>query len=349
MKGGLLFLSVLFLLPAGSCVTKRAVPAAVPAQDGRYVTEFAFPDASARLESVTHSVSKLVIVAYYTTCQFDAADPVRQYSLSSGNFRERASSITSSHETVSGTATLISRSGNRVAFLTCAHILDFPDTVITFSDPSRTLSTDGIRSIAIKDKQEIYCRDLPGCGPMELLVMDRAEDIALIGRVCPDPPDGMRPFAYPAGRAKELGWGCAAYVIGFPVGSLMITKGIVSNPNSDATGAFMIDALFNKGFSGGIILASRTGIPGFELVGMVRSAYSKNEYVLRPDKEIHEYSYNENSAYSGEIHVGTAESINYGVTYAVPVEALRAFYKRFRPELVMQGYDLDPFFLSGDK
>ena len=129
----------------------------------------------------------------------------------------------------------------------------------------------------------------------------------------------------------------------------MITRGIVSNPNSDESGTFMIDALFNKGFSGGIILAARQGSTGFELVGMVRSAYSKKEYTLRPEKEIHEYTYNKNAPYSGEIHVGTNESINYGVTYVIPVEALRAFYRRCRTELLALGYNLDPFFLAGEK
>ena len=349
MKEGLTFLFVLFLLLLEGCAPKPVKTAAVPLQDNRYVTEFTFPDASAKLESITHSVSKLVTVAYYTTYQFDAIDHIRQYSLSSASFKKSAASITDSHETVSGTATLISRFDNRVVFLTSAHILDFPDTVISFSDPSKTLSTDEIKSIAIKDKQEIYCRDLPDCGPMDLLAMDRGNDIALIGRVCPKLAEGMKPFEYPAGRAKQLGWGCVAYVIGFPMGALMITRGIVSNPNSDESGTFMIDALFNKGFSGGIILAARMGSPGFELVGMVRSAYSKKEYVLRPEKEIHEYSYNMDTPYSGEIRVGMHESINYGVTYAIPVEELRTFYRHFRPGLLSQGYNLDSFFLTGEK
>jgi hypothetical protein len=91
------------------------------------------------------------------------------------------------------------------------------------------------------------------------------------------------------------------------------------------------------------------GSPGFELVGMVRSAYSKKEYVLRPEKEIHEYSYNMDTPYSGEIRVGMHESINYGVTYAIPVEELRTFYRHFRPGLLSQGYNLDSFFLTGEK
>jgi len=349
MKRDLFLLFSLLVLITVGCAPRTVKHIAAPARDGRYVTEFSMPDASSRLESITHSISKMYTVAYYTTYLFDPEGHVKQYSLSSGNYSKTASGITVSHESVSGTATLISRSGNRVAFLTSAHILDFPDTLIAFADPSKTLSTDEVKSISIKDRQEIYCRDLPGCGQMDLLAIDREHDIALIGRMCAEPPEGMKPFEYPAGRAKDLGWGCSAYVIGFPMGALMVTKGIISNPNSDNSGTFLIDALFNKGFSGGIILAMRQGSPGFELVGMVRSAYSKKEYVLRPEKEIHEYNYDKNAVYSGEIHVGTDESISYGVTYAIPVESLRAFYKNCRTELLSKGYDLDPFFLSGEK
>jgi hypothetical protein len=349
MKGWCPILFVLFLPGFEGCIPKPVKPVAVQEKNTHYVTEFSFPNSSTMLESITHSVSKVITVAYYTNYGFDAKAHIKQYSLFDGDYKKSAVSITVSHETVSGTATLISRVDNRVVFLTSAHILDLPDTVVAFSDPSKTFSTDEIKSIAIKDKQEIYCRDLPGCGPMDLLAMDRGNDIALIGRLCSEAPEGMNPFNFPAGRAKELGWGCAAYVIGFPMGSPMITRGIISNPNQDETGTFMIDALFNKGFSGGIILAAREGSPGFELVGMVRSAYSKKEYVLRPEKEIHEYTYNNNAPYNGEIHVGTNESINYGVTYVIPVEALRTFYKHFRPELIYHGYNLDSFFLQGEK
>ncbi|MCX6247031.1 MAG: serine protease [Bacteroidetes bacterium] len=340
----LMVLSLSFL---EGCVPKPVKPAGPAVPDNGYVTEFSFPDVSTRLESVTHSVSKLFTVAYYSTYRFGAADHYKQYSLSSGDFKSRAATKTVSHETISGTMTLIAHSENRVVFLTCAHILDFPDTVVTFADPSRTLSTDEVTAIAVKERQEIYCRALPGCGRVDILAMDRENDIALVGKECPEPVTGMNPFIYPLGRAKELGWGSAAYVIGFPMGTMMVTKGIVSNPNSDESAGFMMDALFNKGFSGGIILSARSGSSGFELMGMVRSAYSKRDYVLRPEKEIHEYTYSQNVPYTGGIYAATDESINYGVTYVIPAEALRSFYVKNREALLAMGYNLDPFFLSG--
>jgi hypothetical protein len=151
-----------------------------------------------------------------------------------------------------------------------------------------------------------------------------------------------------AGRARDLGWGSATYAVGYPMGTLMVTSGIVSNPNCDESGSFMVDALFNKGFSGGIILAQRSGAADFELVGMIRSVYSSKEYVLKPEKMVHEYIYNTRTPYTGEIRVGTDETINYGVTYAISVESIRAFYRNCRPGIILMGYNLDPFFLSDE-
>jgi hypothetical protein len=322
---------------------------AKPEQNGRYVTEFPFHNASDRLEVITQSVSKLITVAYYKTYQFDKDDHFNQYSLSLRLLKKNAASVTITHESISGTATLISYNNGKVAFLTSAHILDFPDTVISYFDASQTLSTNEIRSIAIKERQENYCRSLPGCGPMNILAMDREIDVAIIGHTCNEQEQNMKVFGCRAGHARELGWGSAAYVIGYPMGNLMVTRGIVSSPNSDESGSFMMDALFNRGFSGGIILAERDSTPEFELVGMVRSAYSKKEYMLKPEKEIHEFNYNTNTSYTGEIHIGTEETINYGVTYAISMESIRAFYRKYRPGLILSGYNLDPFFLAGEK
>ena len=66
------------------------------------------------------------------------------------------------------------------------------------------------------------------------------------------------------------------------MGHKMITRGIVSNTRDDKSDSFLIDALFNRGFSGGIILAIRDGVPNFELVGMAKSVSAKNEYLLTP-------------------------------------------------------------------
>ena len=340
--------AILSLLLAG-CVHKPVRTVAKPEQNGRYVTAFPFHNASDRLEVITQSVSKLIVVAYYKIYQFDKDDHLNQYSLSTRMLKKNTASITDTHESISGTATLISYDNGKVALLTCAHILDFPDTVISYFDASQTLSTNEIRSVSIKVRQENYCRSLPGCGPMNILAMDREADVAIIGHTCNEHYQDMKIFGCRAGHARELGWGSAAYVIGYPMGNLMVTHGIVSDPNSDESGSFMIDALFNKGFSGGIILAERDSTPNFELVGMVRSAYSRKEYMLKPEKEMHEFSYNSNSSYTGEIRVGTEETINYGVTYAISIESLRAFYRKYRAGLIQSGYNLDPFFLAGEK
>ena len=45
---------------------------------------------------------------------------------------------------------------------------------------------------------------------------------------------------------------------------------------------FLVDAVFNRGYSGGIVLAIRDGVPNFELVGLVKSVPAEYEYVMKP-------------------------------------------------------------------
>jgi hypothetical protein len=309
-----------------------------------YDSEYPYKNCSAELEKITHMVTKVFCIVYYKTYQFDQSSKIRQQELVNGNFRKLASIISDSHESYSGTATIIAFEKNHLALLTCAHIISNPDTIISFFDKSEGISTDNIKSITIRQNQEILLRDIPSCGNVNILAIDRENDIAIIGKKCEDVPEHINVFSYPTGKAKDLRWGCFVYILGYPLGNIMITSGLVSEPNSDESGTFLIDALFNRGFSGGIVLALRDGVPNFELVGIVNSVSSKTEYFLKPEKELYEYKYNEKVPYKGESHVGTQETINYGITFAIPIEKIRSFYLKKRDELYSQGYDLDGFF-----
>ena len=48
---------------------------------------------------------------------------------------------------------------------------------------------------------------------------------------------------------------------------------------------FMVDAMFSRGFSGGIVLAIRDGVPNFELVGMIKLVSAHSSFVLTPEKD----------------------------------------------------------------
>ena len=78
--------------------------------------------------------------------------------------------------------------------------------------------------------------------------------------------------------------------MGFPMNYKMVSNAIVSSPNYDGKGGFLIDAVVNKGFSGGVVLAIKDGIPNFELVGIIRAVPEENEYLLRTRKIKKQYS-----------------------------------------------------------
>jgi len=341
-----IFLTGVFsiLILFAGCVQKKFEKKYTPLVTGTYDSEFPSKNSSIELEHITHMVTKVFCIVYYKTYQFDQGSKIKQQELVSGDFKKLASTISDSHESYSGTATIISFEKNHLALLTCAHIISNLDTIISFFNRPEAISTEYIKSITIKQRQEIFLKALTSCGNMNILALDRENDIAIIGKTCEDVLEPINIFSYPIGKAKDLRWGCFLYIIGYPLGNIMVTSGLVSEPNSDEYGTFLLDALFNKGFSGGIILALRDGIPNFELVGIVNSVSSKTEYFLKPEKEVYEYNYNERVPYKGESHVGTQETINYGITFAIPMEKIRAFYLKNRSELISEGYDLDRFF-----
>jgi hypothetical protein len=332
------------LILSEGCVQKTFKAKYTPVAKGMYDSEYPYKSSSTELEQITHMVTKVYYIVYYKTYQFNQNSRIRQHELASGNFKNLASTVSDSRKSYSGTATIISFEKNHLALLTCAHIISSPDTIISFFDESEGISTENIKSITIRQKQEILLKDIPSCGDVNILAIDRENDIAIIGKKCEDVTETINVFSYPTGKAKDLRWGCFVYIIGYPLGNIMVTSGLVSEPNSDEYGTFLIDALFNKGFSGGIVLAIKDGVPNFELVGIVNSVSSKTEYVLKPEKQLYEYYYDEKVPYKGELNVGTQETINYGITFAIPMEKVRSFYLKNRNELYSQGYDLDGFF-----
>jgi hypothetical protein len=98
----------------------------------------------------------------------------------------------------------------------------------------------------------------------------------------------------------------------------------------------------NKGYSGGVILGIRDGVPNFELVGIVKTVNSSQDQFLKPEKDDHPYT--DYIPYHGDIYVGKSEQIQYGLNSVVPFEAIQDFYQKNRKELVKGGFDLDGFF-----
>ena len=250
--------------------------------------------------------------------------------------------VISTNETTFGTATIIGFTDSRVTLLTCAHIVHPPDTLIGYYETTETDPLLYIKSFSIKEKQENWVKDLSSFGSFPVLAADLSSDIAILGKKSENLMDTVVSFPYPTGKAKELEWGSFVYVLGYPLGNLIVTKGIVSLPPHRPSGEFTLDALLNKGCSGGIILAIRDGVPNFELVGIVKTVNSSLDQFLKPEKDDHLYT--DYIPYTGDIYVGESEIIQYGLNSVVPFEAIRGFYQKNRKELIKGGFNLDGFF-----
>ena len=124
----------------------------------------------------------------------------------------------------------------------------------------------------------------------------------------------------------------------------MVSRAIVSSPNIDSNGSFLLDAVVNRGFSGGTVLAIKDGVPNFELVGIIGSVPEDAEYVLEPEKLKYNMQYNPVVPYRGDMYAIQKEDLKYGIAKVIPVEAIQEFLDKNKEKLSDMGYDIKKFF-----
>jgi hypothetical protein len=315
--------------------------------DGKYDSEFPYKNCSDQLEKIGETIRLLNCIASYKSYVFAEGAGLRRADLTQEVIEKRAVEVQYFNNTTSGTATVIASTGFRIALMTCAHVVSFPDTIVSYFPDRNGQPTEYVQSIAELQSQLNYIADLPESSSLEILLIDRGTDIAVMEKTFERKPVLSVPvFDYPIGHARELEWGTFVYMFGYPLMNKMVTKAIVSSPSHDSRGSFLLDAVFNRGFSGGIILAIRDGVPNFELVGMVSTVPAEYESVISPSPGNSDVMYDTNLPYHGEIYVNRRINIKYGVTRAVSVETLRDFLEKNQSILNAKGYDIRSFFTS---
>jgi hypothetical protein len=334
----------IFLLIILSACAERSFKAIYPTlSDGHYDSEFPYRNCSKQLSEISKSIHKIDCLVFYQTYLFNEKDQVSEIDLTSKDILDLSIKGEVITKSVIGTATTIYYDHERVALLSCAHVLNFKDTVISYYDSDKD-AHKYIQSIAIKSRQQNIVAGLPSFGSLEILAMDEENDIAILGKEIDYIETKIPVFKYPSGKSEELEWGSFVYVMGYPMGFQMITKGIISSPDRIKNGSILIDAVFNRGFSGGLVLAIKDGVPNFEMVGMARSASANVQEYFSPGAREKDNIPNPNIPYIGPVYLKTKEEINYGITYAVPIEFIKAFYKKHQEDLKKRGYQLDYFF-----
>lgn len=330
---------VVFILSTSSC-TRIIHKAVYPTlEDGRYDSEFPYNNASDQLEDISKSVKMLNYISYYKSYLFNESQNMTNSNISEQNLEEVSVDNVYFNNSVSGTATIIFHDGTKVALLTCAHIGNQPDTVFTYFNENANIKK--IKQVSIKVREHYYVNEIPGENEFETIAVDNRRDLAiLMKKVSRDPFQDVRQFRYPFGDSQKLELGNFVYIIGYPMGHKMITRGIVSNTRDVKSSSFLIDALFNRGFSGGVILAIKDGVPNFELVGLAKSVSASNDLLVVPSINNGTFEYNPNMPYEGDLNVKRYEGINYGITYTISSNEIIRFLAENNNKLIEYGIDL---------
>jgi hypothetical protein len=337
----ILFVLVLFLTSCRETTFRTVYPTL---SDGRYDSEFPYRNCSDELENISKSVKKLYCLVEYDRYDFTLEDELIRKNLSNNSYKKVAFNKGFFSESVHGTATIIYKENGNIAVVTCAHVIDYPDTIFSYFIDETDHQTEFLQSISLKRKQLNFIRDLPGDGVLDIIAMDKDIDVAFLGNNFDNIGDDIKVFGYPTGKATKLEWGSFVYIMGFPAGYQMVTRGIVSNPYTGKKGEFLMDALFNPGISGGIVLAVKDGVPNFELVGIAKSVSAKYKNVVKPEKDSYEKVFNPNVPYTDNLYIKLEKDTNYGVTFAASIEAIRDIYFSNKEVFNRKGFFLDNFF-----
>ena len=307
--------------------------------DGKYDSEFPYKSTSEELNKISETLQRVNTTAFYKIYLFDETENFTLNDITNKRLSEIASKEALADNSSSGTAVTVYSENGNVALLTCAHTITFPDTIIAYKLDELGNATNYIESISIKEKQIIYVAGFPEGSQVEVLAIDTHADIALIGRKYGAQKGIFFPaFNYPIGKAKEVEWGTFVYLVGYPINFKIITKAIVSSPRRDEAGSFLVDAVINPGFSGGLVLAIRDGVPNFELTGMVQWVPEEEESLIYPENLKSKTSYNPVVPYEGNLYVRKHSSIRYGIAKIIPVESIMIFLNQNKSYLNKKGF-----------
>ena len=333
-----------------SCTTTVTTVSDLGLKDNKYDTDYPQVEKEISLDRMINSVKMINSLVYYESYLFDKTTNLKIEDLSSINFESLAVNKITSNETASGTATIIYSDNGKVALLTCAHILDFPDTIITYYKNSFGVNSKNIEIISIKSRQTNLLPEYTVNNEVDILLLDSDSDIAIVGKeISAINSSKYIPAKIKVGSTNELTWGTKVYIVGYPLNNKMITNGLVSPPQIMGKDYFFVDAVFNRGFSGGIVLAIRDGAPNFELVGMVKSGSVHRNYILRPNTNHPDFIYLPNLPYSDEVIVEQETDIKYGVTKIMTVETITDFIDKNESLLENLGYNADRLFKIDSK
>ncbi len=289
-----------------------------------YTSAFPDVDISEKLTEIKQSVIRITSTGFYRSYLLEDPD-ITESNIQNTDFSEALGKFTQTEESTAGTAIVIAKNNQRALLLTCAHVVQFPDTVIEYRKGDNIPENTFVESVTTKIRQTNFALNLPTLSNFEILAADDTKDLALL-EIDLRNNEGVdiEPLRLTMGNSKNLRLASIIYVLGYPKGYPMVTRGIVSAPDRTGNGDFIADALFNRGISGGLVISSKDHYNSFDWVGMSCSAAASNTFNLVPNKNL--IDNNERlQPYSGEVFVEKKSNLIYGITHAVSTNKIISF------------------------
>jgi hypothetical protein len=239
---------------------------------------------------------------------------------------------------VAGTGFILYKNPSKILLLTCHHIIDFADTVKTYYLDSNKKPTKYLYSLSVKYDQTVFT--VYKSGPREIakvLLSDNKNDLALIeGKPSANTLAELQ-FQGIFDESVKIRFGQEIYLLGFPKNTFMVTKGLASPSTSGKR--FVVDAPFNKGFSGGVVISFDETGSKYQYLGMANSSAIETELIVAPSDDPEVLEKYKDIPYEGDLYTKKINLINYGISYVISIEVITDFLKKNKELLDRFGYN----------
>lgn len=290
-----------------------------------YTSAFPDTDVSENISEIQESVVRITATGFYRSYLLSDSNITRDQ-LQDIDLGSSSAETMQTEESTAGTAIVMAKNSRRALLLTCAHVVHYPDTVVKYRKEEGLPENTFVESVTIKQRQTNFALNLPALKNFEILAMDHSKDLALLEINLNTREDRVnsKPLQLTMGNSRNLRLASLVYVLGYPKGYPMVTRGIVSDPDRTGAGDFVTDALFNRGISGGLIIASKDDFESFEWVGMASSSAANNEFTVVPDEKKIDAG-ERLQPYEGDLFVEKRSYLAYGITQAIPTNKILSF------------------------
>lgn len=299
----------------------------IPDTDPYYTSGYPIADISGQIEKVQKSLVRITSTARYRVYLVDDQLRITSEEADTLNPSEISINQTIIEESAAGTAIVVGKTSSRAYLLTCAHTVEFPNRVYSYWSGENIEPNTYVRTVAVKQSQVNMALTQNTLALYSLEDEDRVNDLALISvdlNTFDEVAEDLIPIDMKMGYSENLKSGSVVYVMGYPRGYQTVTRGIVTLDNRNESGGFLTDALFNRGISGGIIIASKDNFRSFDWVGMANAGVANRDYFLVPEADQIDFNL-PYQQYSGDIMASEISTLNYGLTHSIPTRTIREF------------------------